>query len=194
MGGKGTLRTSWKPRDQGGQGRKNSYVKQEPARPSPDPVRCWNPTLGKGESGRKPPLLREGPAFSPRGHRGTQGGSIYRLWLVLLQQLKTQPGQGRAPAQGSCWHCPSKPTKQPAWCGLDDRSSNHLGTLGLPTSVQNKVLRLLMIKMSPALCPHAMGLQEGQRGSVPLPVPLGPGFFPLQPYWEGGSVGGEEGV
>lgn len=136
----------------------------------------------------------QGPHLLSQRTQGHPGGSIYRLWLVLFQQLKTQPGQGRAPAQGSCWHCPSKPTKQPAWCGLDYRSSNHLGTLGLPTSVQNKVLRLLMIKMSPALCPHAMGLQEGQRGSVPLPVPLGPGFFPLQPYWEGGSVGGEGGV
>lgn len=53
-------------------------------------------------------------------------------------------------------------------CGLGYRPSNHLGSLGLPTSVQNKVLRLLMIKMCPAPCPSAMGLQGGQRSSEPL--------------------------
>ena len=80
---------------------------------------------------------------------------------------------------GSGLHCscyspklkPSKPREQSGLCGLDSKSSNHSGSLGLPTSVQNKVLRLLMIKMSPAPCPSAMDLTRRFEGSRP-PQPL----------------------
>lgn len=56
-------------------------------------------------------------------------------------------------------------------CGLDYKSSHHSGSLDLPTSVQNKVLSLLMIKMIPVPCPSAMGLTRSV-GSRP-PQPLG---------------------
>lgn len=35
----GTLRTSWKPRDQGVQEKKRATVEQEPERCNPDPIR-----------------------------------------------------------------------------------------------------------------------------------------------------------
>lgn len=56
-------------------------------------------------------------------------------------------------------------------CSLDYKSSNHLGFLDLPTSVQNKVLRLLMIKMSPAPT-QCHGPHKEVRG-VPTPSALG---------------------
>ncbi|KAK2090036.1 hypothetical protein P7K49_031292 [Saguinus oedipus] len=66
---------------------------------------------------------------------------------------------------------PSKPREQPGCCGLDYKSSDHSGTLGLPKSVQNKVLRLLMIKMSPAPCPSATGLTRRSEEFSPLTIP-----------------------
>lgn len=50
---------------------------------------------------------------------------------------------------------------------MDYKSSDHSGTLGLPKSLQNKVLRLLMIKMSPAPCSRAMGLTRRSEGFSP---------------------------
>lgn len=75
-------------RSRGMREEKKSYVKQEAARLSPDPARCWNPILGKGEPGRKSSLLREG-LLSQR----TQGCLRVGIAPTAVSD-STRPGKG----------------------------------------------------------------------------------------------------
>lgn len=92
--------------------------------------------------------LEEELGAQPRAGGGGECAATRETFL-------SQTGSHLSPqAWKGCLHsangpfCPSSPSRQPT----------QPSTLGLPTPVQNKVLRLLMIKMSPARCPSAIGL------------------------------------
>lgn len=126
------------------QERERATVTQGPGRP------------GLGVGARQEAFLSgRGPRSVPEDGRGPRGG-VCRLWFVLLL---LQPPQSTEPG-----HCLLHAQSASGLCGLDYRPSNHSGSLGLPTSVQNKVLRLLMIKMCPTPCPSAVGLTRRSVG------------------------------
>lgn len=104
--------------------------------------RSLEPNLGQwGRSmqmGNLPFSEREGPTCLPSGH-----GAGLRACLQPAPQAR----KGCLYRDNSSFN-PSVPRRQPT----------QPSTLGLPTPVQNKVLRLLMIKMSPARCPSSVGL------------------------------------
>lgn len=71
MGGgrrRGTLRTSWKPRDQGVQEQERTTVKQELGRPSLYPEEAGTPSLGVGKlQSRESSSFRGAHLSSPEG-------------------------------------------------------------------------------------------------------------------------------
>lgn len=76
----------------------------------------------------------------PSGHGGGAEGTL-AAWLLRLRK-------GAYPGVTARSVSASLPRRQPT----------QPSALGLPTPVQNKVLRLLMIKMSPAHCTSSIGL------------------------------------
>lgn len=150
-----------------------------------------------GSQARSPPLAGRAHFRSPE-----DAGAPPRVCLQALAHPAS--GAEAAPHSARPGHCPLHAQRASRLCGLGYRPSNHSGSLGLPTSVQNKVLRLLMIKMCPVPCPSAVASQGGQRGSDPLSlwaegaqpplVPLGLRPLPtpavLGRRWWGGSRGG----
>lgn len=122
--------------------------------------------------------MPEHQLWNPGGCRATGIpsflGGLEDMGVTDVCSLRPAPARSLAPSPApgldDHWH-------HRAW----DASSNHSGTWGLPTSVENKVLCLLMIKMSPALCPSAAGPQAFRV--------RGPGLFPHLPCPEGGGVG-----
>ncbi|KAB1263902.1 hypothetical protein Cadr_000020189 [Camelus dromedarius] len=154
--GEGTLRTPWKPGDQGCRTREDS-----------DPVSGWNPQPWGPD--RELSSLGEGPTFSPQGTAGAPDGVSVGSGLHCSSCSPETQGTAR-----------SEPREQSGRCGLGSKSSNHSGSLGLPTSRPGPHKEVRGV-----LTPSALGLM----GPVPLTAPLGSGLFPLQPCWEGGCVG-----